>query len=171
MQTEAEKRKGADQEVDALLKALSVAALFFKEIPEGYSDSVVYVAVTIIIISIASKGFFVVLNFLVTLFLGWLAFISGDDKLIGFAVLYLVMTMILLFELDVTSYLLNYALGGLWWAGQVLIHTMDLHFSYSPGPFTYLFFVVSIIMFMRCLGLGIKIKLMEYIDNHSKKHD
>ena len=149
-----------NQDSDDWLKVLSVAALLSQDVPEGYDGSAAVAALVIVGLSIYSRAVFLLLYFLATGFLIWAAFVSRESLIIGYAALYSLLGVVLIAEGERRRVQKGLFLSALWWAGQALIHGLDIRHAYaiggSSGFFTDLFFVISSVMALRDLVRGVR---------------
>jgi hypothetical protein len=132
---------------DDWLKVLSVCALLSSDIPEEYSGSAVIAALVVVGLSIYSRGVFLFLHLLATGFLIWTAFVSKESLIVGYAVLYSVLSVVLIAEGERRRIRKGHFLEATWWAGQALMHGLDVRHAYAAGGtsdfFTDLFLVIS----------------------------
>lgn len=132
---------------DDWLKVLSVCALLSSGIPEGRSGSAVIAALVVVGLSIYSRGVFLFLHLLAAGFLIWTAIASKENLIVGYAVLYSVLSVVLIAEGERQRVHKGHFLGAMWWAGQALIHGLDVRHAYATGGtsdfFTDVFLVIS----------------------------
>lgn len=152
--------ESSSKQSDDWLKALSVCALVCQGVPAGRETSAGVAALFIVALSNYSRAIFQLLYLLATGFLIWLACVSREPVLVGYAILYAVLGVVLIAEGERRRVDKGNFLSAFWWGGQALIHGLDVRHAQASGEssgfFTDIFLLISAVVMLKEIGLGIR---------------
>lgn len=158
------KSPGHSAESDDWVKALSIAALSSHAVPAGYSGSAVIAAFILVGLTIYSRTVLTLVHLGVTGVLIWLAAVTGRQDpefalLVQAAVLYGVLSVLLVAETERRRLGQGQFLSAAWWAGQAAIHGLAFWHAdagKTSGFFTDLFLAISVGMFAFMIVQGVR---------------
>ena len=146
--------------LDDVLKVLSILALLTTQVPPGYSKSVVIGAFVIIILTITYKAIFKVFYCFLVIFAIFAAVVSKEQMIIFLAILYFALGIVLFAEDERRRLGKGHFLCAIWWSGQFLIHSLNIHYLIKnfedPDVFTIIFILISAFMVIREMVYGIR---------------